>query len=257
MYENILVDSQGPITTITLNRPKALNALNPAILKDLDAAITAMPATTRVVILTGAGDKAFVAGADIVAMQNMGAREANAFCEMTQGIGRKMEAANYISIAAINGFALGGGLELAMSCDLLYAADTAKMGQPEVNLGVIPGFGGTQRLPRLVGHQLARHLCLTGDFIDAQTAKAYGLVANVFPKDQLMAEVQKIAQQILAKGPLAVSSIKRVMRRGMDLDLDSGMRMEAYEFGLLFASNDQKEGMKAFLEKRPANFTAT
>jgi enoyl-CoA hydratase len=255
MYESILVDTQGGVATITLNRPKALNALNSTLFRELDAAITALSADTRVVIVTGAGEKAFVAGADIVEMQNLTPRQAQGFCELSHTVGRKLEAAPYVTIAAINGFALGGGLELAMSCDLLYAAEHARLGQPEVNLGVIPGFGGTQRLARLVGPQLAREMCFTGDFIDAATAKARGLVCDVLPKEKLLEHVRGVADKILKKGPLAIAAAKRAIRRGQDLDLENAMRVEAYEFGLLFDTADQKEGMKAFAEKRPAQFT--
>ncbi len=254
MYENILVDAQGAITTITLNRPKALNALNGATIRELDAAFAAIAAETRVVILTGAGEKAFVAGADIMEMRSLTPVQARAFTELSHALGRRMESSPVVTIAAINGFALGGGLELAMSCDLLYASDNAKLGQPEVNLGVIPGFGGTQRLSRLVGPQLAREMVFTADFIDAATAKARGLVCEVVPKDQLLEHVKKVAQKIASKGPLAIAAAKRVIRQGASLSLDTANALEADAFSLLFDTQDQKEGMAAFAEKRPAAF---
>jgi enoyl-CoA hydratase len=254
MAENILIETAGTTTVITFNRPKALNALNEATLRELNAAIDALPQNTHALILTGAGEKAFVAGADIAEMSGRTREAARAFGEMGQSVLRRLEELPFVTIAAINGFALGGGLELAMACDLLYASENAKVGQPEVNLGIIPGFGGTQRLARLVGQQLAREMIFTGLPIDAATAKARGLVCDVFPLAELMPRVRKVADTIAAKGPLAVRACKRAINMGWDLDLDSGLRLEVQSFAELFDSADRKEGMAAFLEKRPAVF---
>jgi len=254
MPENLLVDSQGPITTITVNRPKALNALNSRTMEELNAAVGSLPAGTRALIVTGAGEKAFVAGADITEMRSLTPLQARAFAAQSQRLGRQMRELPFVTIAAINGFALGGGLELAMCCDLLYASENARLGQPEVNLGVIPGFGGTQRLTRLVGPQLAREMILTGGPIDAATAKARGLVCDVFPAGELLARVRKIAETIASKGPLAIAAAKKVIAAGAELDLESGLELEAQSFALLFDSADQKEGMAAFAEKRAAAF---
>jgi enoyl-CoA hydratase len=255
MPENILIDTQGTTTTITFNRPKALNALNAQTLQELEAAIDGLPTGTRALILTGGGEKAFVAGADIAAMLTMSRDEGTAFGELGQRTFRKIEKLPFVTIAAINGFALGGGLELAMSCDLLYASENAKVGLPEVGLGLLPGFGGTQRLARLVGPMLAREMIFTGQHIDAATAKARGIVADVFPAAELMTRVRKIADTISTKGPLAVAACKRIVGDGLDLDIDSGLKLEVQAFGGLFESADRKEGITAFLEKRPAAFT--
>jgi enoyl-CoA hydratase len=254
MPENLLVESQGPIITITFNRPKALNALNNATIRELDAAIGGLPAGTRGLILTGGGEKAFVAGADIAEMRGLSAAEARAFGELGQRVLRRLEELPFVTIAAINGFALGGGLELAMSCDLLYASENAKLGQPEVNLGIIPGFGGTQRLARLIGPQLAREMIFTGAPIDGATAKARGLVCDVVPLAELLPRVRKVAETIASKGPLAIAAAKRAIGQGWDVDIDAGLRLEVDGFAGLFDSADRKEGMTAFLEKRAAVF---
>jgi enoyl-CoA hydratase len=253
-YETIRVEVDGPVTTLTVDRPKSLNALSSQVFRELDDAVANLAPGTRIVILTGAGEKAFVAGADIAEMCGKSAAEGEAFSRQGHAFGRRMEALDAVTIAAVNGFALGGGLELAMCCDLLYASENAKFGQPEVNLGVIPGFGGTQRLPRLVGPQLARELLFTGDLIDAPTAKAIGLVAAVLPRDELLPHVRKVANKILSKGPLAIAAAKQLVRQGAALDLDAANDLEAQAFGRLFGTNDTREGMSAFLEKRPAAF---
>lgn len=254
MPENILVQTEGTTTTITFNRPKALNALNGQTLQELEAAVDGLPAGTRALILTGGGEKAFVAGADIAAMLTMSRDEGTVFGELGQRVFRKIERLPFVTIAAINGFALGGGLELAMSCDLLYASENAKVGLPEVGLGLLPGFGGTQRLARLVGPQLAKEMIFTGTHIDAATAKARGIVADVFPLAELLPRVRKIAELISSKGPLAVAACKRIIGDGLDLDIDAGLKLEVQAFGGLFESADRKEGITAFLEKRAPAF---
>jgi len=253
-YETIRAEHDAGITTITIDRPKALNALSSTVFRELTAALESLPAGTRAVILTGGGEKAFVAGADIAEMRGKGAAEGEAFSAAGHAFGRRFEALPMVTIAAVNGFALGGGCELAMCCDLIYAAENAKFGQPECNLGLIPGFGGTQRLPRLVGAQLAKEMLFTGDMYDAQQAKAMGLVAAVLPKEELMAHARKVAQKIAAKGPLAIAAIKRLVRHGAALDLDDANNLESKAFGHLFETHDTQEGLAAFLEKRPATF---
>ena len=256
-FELILFETEGPLATITINRPKAMNALNPQVVGELGQAVKLIAADDAIkcVIITGSGDKAFVAGADIAAMVQMSALEGRRFSLMGQEVLFALEKLDRPVIAAVNGFALGGGTELAMACDFIYAADNAKFGQPEINLGIIPGFGGTQRLSRLVGKSRAKEMCLTGAIISAQEALAIGLVNKVLPADQLMAEVKKVALGIAAKGWVAMRSIKYLVDAGFDLPLERAMPMEAECFATCFASPDQKEGMIAFLEKRKANFT--
>lgn len=254
-FEMIRVETDGPVTTLTIDRPKALNALSSQVMRELDEAVRTLPAGTRVVIFTGAGEKAFVAGADIGEMRGKSVEDAEAFSQVGHALGRRIEALDAVTIAAVNGFALGGGCELAMCCDLIYAAENAKFGQPEVNLGIIPGFGGTQRLPRLVGPQLAKELIFTADIIDAQTAKTIGLVAAVLPKEELLPHARKVAAKIVSKGPLAIAAAKRLVKQGAALDLDAANQLEAKAFGALFTSKDTLEGMSAFVEKRAAKFT--
>jgi enoyl-CoA hydratase len=255
-YDTILVHRDGPLVTITLNRPDKLNALNEKLLLELREALLDLDhdAALHCAILTGAGDKAFAAGADIAAMASMTAAEARLFAELGHAVGTRLEQAHFPVIGAINGFALGGGCELALACDFLYASDKAKLGQPEVNLGVMPGFGGTQRLPRRIGVGRARELCYTGDVIDAAEALRLGLVNAVVPHAELLARVGQVASKIASKGPLAVAQCKRAMFRGADVPLPVANELEAQAFAALFGSADQREGMKAFLEKRPAKF---
>jgi enoyl-CoA hydratase len=247
------------VVTLILNRPEKLNALNYELVSAMDAAITKLSAdaSVRVVILTGAGEKAFVAGADIEAMSAMTVGQAKAFADLGHRVGGKIEAAPFVVIGAINGFALGGGCELALACDFLYASDRAKFGQPEVNLGVIPGFGGTQRLTRRVGAGIARELCFTGDIVGAEEARRMGLVNAVVPGAELRSRVMEVASKIASKGPLAVAACKRVMVRGEDISLPVACELEAQAFASLFDSKDQKEGMAAFIAKRAAAFTGT
>ncbi|HAI21827.1 MAG TPA: crotonase [Clostridiales bacterium UBA8153] len=254
-YAHLLVEHEGPWATVTINRPQVLNALNRQVLDELRRVIADLQeAKVRVVIITGAGDRAFVAGADIHEMKDMDAKEAHRFAEAGQAAFSQIAQSSLVSIAAINGFALGGGCELAMACDIRVASEKARLGQPEVNLGVIPGFAGTQRLPRLVGPGRAKLLTLTGDIIDAAAAERMGLVDLVVPPDQLLERTRELARKLAAKGPLAIIAAKRAIDAGLDLSLEAGSAAEAGKFAALFDTTDQKEGMAAYLGKRPAQF---
>jgi enoyl-CoA hydratase len=256
-YANLLVAVSDKIATITVNRPKSLNALNPATMRELSAAFEDIAARedAGVVLLTGAGEKAFVAGADISEMRHFTPVQALEFALFGQGVLERIERLPQPVIGVINGFALGGGCELAMACDLLIAADTAKFGQPEVGLGIIPGYGGTQRLPRLVGRNRAKELVLTGEMITAQRAYEIGLVNRVVPQAELMNAAREAAAKILSKGPVAVRAAKMAMNRGLDLDLSNACALEANAFAVGFSTADSVEGMTAFLTKRKAVFT--
>jgi len=256
-YANLLVSVSDRIATVTINRPKSLNALNPATIRELSAAFEELAGRedVGVVLLTGAGEKAFVAGADISEMRHFTAVDALEFALFGQGVLERIERLPQPVIGVINGFALGGGCELAMACDLLIAADTAKLGQPEVNLGIIPGYGGTQRLPRLVGRNLAKEMVLTGEMITAQRAYEIGLVNRVVPQAELMDTAREVAKKILSKGPVAIRTAKMAMNRGLDLDLSNACALEANAFAVGFSTADRLEGMTAFLEKRKAVFT--
>jgi enoyl-CoA hydratase len=255
-YQNILLEIQDGVGVLTFNRPKALNALSPETVEELNDVVerARTDESIRVLVLTGAGEKAFVAGADISQFPKMNPLQARAFAERGQEVFFKMEQLPKPVIACVNGFALGGGCELAMSCDFIYAADKAKFGQPEINLGIIPGFGGTQRLARLIGRAKTKELCMTGEMIDAQQAKELGLAAKVFPAGQLMEETMKVAKSLAAKSQTALRSIKLVTDRGMDVDLKTGCALEAEAFGVSFSSQDAREGAAAFLEKRKPVF---
>ncbi|HUR25498.1 MAG TPA: enoyl-CoA hydratase-related protein [Candidatus Thermoplasmatota archaeon] len=242
------------IATLAINRPEALNALNAEVLEGLVAAVRALSGRAKAIIVTGAG-KAFVAGADISQMQALGQTEAEAFARRGQAVGQSLADFPGPVIAAINGYALGGGLELAMACDILVASEKAVVGQPEVKLGVVPGFGGSQRLPRRTGPGIAKWLLMSGDSVKADEALRLGIVDKVVPPEALLAECRKIAEACLANGPLAIASAKRLVDRGLDLPLPQALDLEAKAFGESFATADQKEGMKAFLEKRKASFT--
>jgi len=257
MGNTLITEREGAICVLTLNRPDKLNALNAELLGELDAALAEVSRDSNVAcaILTGAGDKAFAAGADIAAMVDMGTEQARFFSEMGHRICSRIEHAPFPFIGAINGFALGGGCELALACDFLYASDKAKLGQPEVNLGIIPGFGGTQRLARRVGIGRARELCYTGDVIGAEDALRMGLVNAVVPHAELGARVREVATKIASKGRLAIAQCKRVIYSGADIPLDVANALETQAFAMLFGTNDRKEGMKAFLEKRKAQFS--
>jgi enoyl-CoA hydratase len=252
----ILVSREGHVVTVTLNRPDKLNALNEELLMELAAALRDLmrDATLRCAILTGAGEKAFAAGADIASMSEMSAVQAKAFAELGHRVGHTLEAMHFPVIAAVNGFALGGGCELALACDFIYASENAKFGQPEVNLGVLPGFGGTQLLSRRVGAARARELCMTGDMVGAEEALRIGLVNAVVPHAELGARARAVAEKIASKGPLAVAGIKRVVVRGADVPLATANELEATAFAALFGTHDQREGMRAFLEKRTPKF---
>src|SRR5438477_10745585 len=252
-FENIQVERDGQIATITVNRPKSLNALNSQTLRELTQAVREC-ADSRALILTGAGDKAFVAGADISEMAPMGPWQARAFSALGHVLTVLLEDIPCATIAAVNGYALGGGLELAVACDMIFASENAKLGLPEVTLGVTPGFGGTQRLVRLVGKLRAKEIIFTGEMVDAQTACRIGLVNEVVPQAQLLAHCKKVAAKIAERGPLAIARAKRLVERGYDMPLRAANRQEAETFALLFDTQDRAEGMKAFLEKRAAKF---
>lgn len=257
-FETLTLAHDGAVTTLTINRPKALNALSSQVLKELELAVAEVKARTevRALIVTGAGEKAFVAGADISEMQNFTTTQALAFAETGHRVFAALEALPLVTIAAVNGWALGGGLELALACDFVYASEKAKLGLPEVTLAVIPGFGGTQRLTRLLGKARAKELIFTGDPVDAAKAKELGLVNDVLPPDQLIAKATDVAKKIASRGPLAIAQAKRAIEHGADLSLGAAGELERQAFAGLFGSADQKEGMKAFLEKRAASFGA-
>lgn len=250
-FETLQVTAEGAVALVTINREQARNALSSVVLSELSACVGELELAqdVRVVILTGAGDKAFVAGADIAEMAEMSATTAAAFAEMGGSVGEAIETSSKPWIAMVNGFALGGGCELAMACDFIYASDRAKFGQPEVGLGVIPGFGGTQRLARRVGVAKAKELCMTGDIIDATEALRIGLADAVFPQAELRAKAMAVAAKIAKNAPLAVAEVKRLVHRGQSATLEHALALEQASFGLLFATADQREGMAAFLSK--------
>ena len=257
-WNNLLFDRGADgIAILTINRPSKLNALNAETLSELAEAIneTASAADIRALIITGAGEKAFVAGADIQEFTTLDAGAAQQLAARGQRIFRAIETLPKPTLAAVNGFALGGGCELAMACALRVAAPNAKFGQPEVKLGLIAGFGGTQRLPRLVGRGRALELLLTGDPIDAAEAYRIGLVNHIAPASELLPFAKALLGKILASGPAAVALTLEAVDTGLDSTLDAGLRFEAAAFGLSFATEDKKEGTRAFLEKRRAAFT--
>ena len=256
-YKNITFEVQDSIGVLTVNRPKVLNALNRETMQELNDLVgkIAVDKTVGVVIITGSGDKSFVAGADISQMQSMSALEGRQWGRFSQNVFNAIENLPQPVIAAVNGYALGGGCELAMCCDMRIASEKAKFGQPEVLLGVVPGFAGTQRLPRIIGKGRAKELLFTGNQIDAAEAYRIGLVNAVVPAEQLMEEAKKWAKTILSRGPVAVQLCKAAVNEGLDMDFESGQAYESEVFGLCFATEDQKEGMAAFLEKRSARFS--
>jgi enoyl-CoA hydratase len=252
-YETIIIERDGAVATITVNREKVLNALNEATTAEIYRALREVEEDDglRVAIITGKGEKAFIAGADINELRaSPNATAARTMSQRSHEVGLYIARMSKIVIAAINGFALGGGCELAMSCDIRLAADTARLGQPEINLGIIPGWGGTQRLPRLVGAGMAKLLNLTGDMISAEEALRIGLVERIYPAAELAGAAHALAQQIAAKAPLAVAAIKQAVNRGMDMPLAEACMYEAALFGEIVATEDAKEGTGAFLEKR-------
>ena len=255
-YENIIFEKDGEIGVVKFNRPKALNAINTGVIQDLNGVLDEVEAdaSIRVLILTGEGDKAFVAGADISYMVNLKPLQLREFSVSLHEVGFRMEALPIPIIACVNGFALGGGTEISLACDFIYASENAKFGQPEINLGIIPGFGGTQRLPRRVGKGMAKELCMTGALISAEEAKDIGLVNKVFPADQLWEETLKTARVIASKGRFSLMAAKRCIDGGYNMDLRRACAMEMDQFALCMASPDAKEGMSAFLEKRKPEF---
>lgn len=254
--KNLLFENLEGIGLITVNRPRALNALNRETLLELDSLfeLLSKDKTIQAIIITGSGDKAFVAGADITEMQQMSAVEGREWGKLAQSVFNKIENFPRPVLAAVNGYALGGGCELAMACDIRIASEKAKFGQPEVSLGITPGFGGTQRLPRLIGKGRAKELLFTGDMIDAEEAYRIGLVNKIAAHQNLVETAREMANRILLRGPVAVTLCKAAVNEGMDVDLESGCAYEAEVFGLCFATADQKEGMTAFLEKRKPVF---
>jgi enoyl-CoA hydratase len=255
-FETLLVEDRGPVRVVSINRPKALNALNAQVVGELTELVeeTAISDSVRALVLTGAGEKAFVAGADIKAMSDMNPGEALAFAGKGHALGEELGAIGIPVIAAVNGFALGGGCELALACDFIYASAKAKFGQPEVKLGVIPGFGGTQRMLRRIGQARALELCMTGEMIKADEALRIGLVNKVVEPDALLSTAVETATTIASMGPLAIAKVKEVIHEGANKSLDDANLQEQTAFASLFASADQKEGMAAFMEKREANF---
>lgn len=251
-FEILKLDVSDGIGVITISRPQALNALNSAFFREMNGMLDEVEKQPgiRVLIITGDGPKSFVAGADIAEMVHMNSDEGYTFSIFGHDTFNRIANLPIPVIAAVNGFALGGGCELAMSCDIRLASTNAKFGQPEVNLGLIPGYAGTQRLPRMVGVSNALWLLMSADIITADVALRIGLVQMVFEPEQLMAEAKKLAAKIAAKGPVAVKLVKAVVRKGMDTDFRSASEIEAREFGDLFGTPESGEGMKAFLEKR-------
>jgi len=244
------------VAVIKFNRPKSLNAVNTEVLAELADALNKIEHDSNIgaLILTGEGEKSFVAGADISQMVNLSPIQLRKFSRDGQDVLFSLEELHIPVIACVNGFALGGGTEIAMACDFIYASETAKFGQPEITLGVIPGFGGTQRLSRLVGKSMAKELCMTGVIISAREAKEIGLVNKVFSPERLWEETMKVAKGMAGKGKVSMRATKQCIDRGYDVDLHSGSYMESDAFALCMASPDGKEGMTAFLEKRKPEF---
>jgi enoyl-CoA hydratase len=255
-FQNIKFEKKNQIAYITIDRPKVLNALNMATMQELKEAFASIKddSDVRVAILTGAGEKAFVAGADIGELSQQTPVSAKEYTHRGQAVVDAIENLGKPVIACVNGFALGGGCELAMACTMRLASDNAKLGQPEVKLGLIPGYGGTQRLARLVGKGLAMQQILTGDMITAQEAYRIGLVNEVVPQAELIARAEAIAAKIIANAPLAIQYAMEAVNRGFDLTLADGLFLEATLFAVCCATEDKNEGTRAFLEKRPAQF---
>ncbi len=257
-FENIILETQNNIATIFFNRPKALNALNNALFDELDIALDQVNDNNsiKVLILTGKGDKAFVAGADISELVKMNPLQGKYFSRKGQKVFSKLEDLPIPTIAAVNGFALGGGLEAAMGCDFIYASSRALFGLPEINLGLIPGFGGTQRLARRIGINRTKELVFTGKNLNAETAYEYGIINKICDPEKLMEDVLKTANLIASKGKVALRSAKEVIQNGLNTDIETGCKIENDVFGLNMASEDAKEGTTAFLEKRKPLFKA-
>ncbi|RLA84169.1 MAG: hypothetical protein DRG31_05290 [Deltaproteobacteria bacterium] len=255
-YEGLKVEKEGNIAILKINRPKVLNALNRATLLELQGALRelAEDPQLRVLIITGEGEKAFIAGADISEMANMDAKEALEFSRLGHETLRMIEEFPWPVIAAVNGYALGGGLELALACDIILASENARLGLPEVTLGISPGFGGTQRLPRLIGKARAKELIFTGEMVDAKRAYELGIVNRVCEPGKLLEEAKALARRIAQNGPIAVKASKELVNEGLEGGLRQGEAMEIEAWANLFSTQDQKEGMKAFLEKRKPEF---
>lgn len=252
----VVLEREDAVAVVTVSRPEALNALDSETLHELLAVAEAIVADAeiRAVVLTGAGEKAFVAGADIAEMRDMSAEQAHRFSTLGGRVMSAIEGAHQPWIAAVNGFALGGGCELALACDVRLASTTARFGQPEIGLGITPGFGGTQRLPRIVGVGWAKYLCLSGRPIRADEAHRIGLVQGVFTRDELQPAALKLAAELAGKSPLILGYLKRQVGRALDVGLEIGLEIESDLFALCFASDDHAEGMAAFLEKRTPDF---
>ena len=255
-YEFLLVENKNQVATVTINRPKALNALNSGVLKELAIAFAALEGdeNVRVVVLTGSGEKAFVAGADIKEMSTMNSKEAFDFSRLGLAIIEQVNRMQKPVIAAVNGFSLGGGFEVALACDFIYASDNAKFGFPEVTLGVIPGLGGTQTLSRVVSPAVAKELIFSGRIIGAEEAKSFGMVNAVLPQTELLEKVQDLGEKIAKNGGQAVALAKDAIFTGLNMAKEDAVRYEGGLFGALFSTKDQKEGMQAFVEKRKAQF---
>jgi enoyl-CoA hydratase len=256
-YETLLVELAGPVATVTINRPQKLNALNDAVIHELDEAFASLESddAVRGILLTGAGAKAFVAGADIAELADQDPEHGANRARRGQDVFRRIERSGKPVVAAVNGFALGGGCELAMACHIRVASESAKFGQPEVKLGLCPGYGGTVRLPRLVGRGRALELLLTGAMIDAAEALRIGLVNRVVQADRLIPEAEALLGAILEQGPLAVRACLEAVDAGLDLSVDEALEVEARRFGDLSGTDDMREGTAAFLARRPPHFT--
>ncbi len=252
--KNLIIAVADQVAQVTINRPKAMNSLNTATLTELSATLDELEKQpdVKVIIITGAGDRAFVAGGDIALLRTLTPMQARDVSVMVAKLFQQIESSPCVVIAAINGYALGGGCELALACDLRLAAERAQLGQPEVNLGIIPGWGGTQRLPRLIGSSRAKELMFTGERVTAQRALEIGLIDHVYPDDQLLANTHSLALTIASKPQTAIRMIKTAVNNGLAMDKDKAIQYEADLFGLCFTTIDQKEGMDAFLEKRKA-----
>jgi len=255
MASTLVFDRQNDIGILKINRPEALNALNFQVLKDLDNFLNSDLKGLRALVVTGEGEKSFVAGADIKEMEKLTKDDAWKMADRGQAVFTKLSDAPFVSIAAVNGFALGGGLELALSCDIILASSKAKLGLPEVSLGLIPGYGGTQRLARAVGLQFARYMVLSGEMITAQEALSVGLISKVYEPEKLREEAAALAKKVASRGPAALTMAKKAMRKGFNEDLTEGLRTEADYFAQTFATKDHNEGIKAFIEKRAPQFS--
>lgn len=257
-FETLLWSREGDVATVTINRPKVLNALNAQVLRELNLILDnrELTAGLRALVLTGAGDKAFVAGADIAAMREMTTQEALQFGRLGQDTTRKFEAAPYLTIARVQGFALGGGCELAMACDIIVASEKALFGQPEVDLGLIPGFGGTQRLARRVGLPLALEILCAGRKLNGREAFQLGLISSVATAEELDATLAQILKNLGRAAPLAVAETKKLARASLEVPLEHGLAAEVTAFASCFTGQEAKEGLSAFLEKRKANFSS-